>query len=505
MMRQRAPDGPGPGAERRENAMQFNLTVTVIVVLYLLAMLFIGWYSSTKITSNTDFMVAGRRLGPFLMAGTLAATEIGGGSSLGVVENGMSGYGISSAWYIITMGFAFVILTFLAPKFRAATVKTVPEYFRRRYGKSAGLITAIIMLLPLVGLTAGQFIASSVILSTMLGIGYKTAVIIVAVVVTIYSVMGGLWSVTLTDFVQVFLIIIGMIIAVPFAVNLAGGWDAVVANVPAETFDMFSGYTPMGILSLTVMYVATFTVGQEAVSRYYAARDGKAARQGSVLAAVLNFVYAFVPAVLGVIVLALISMGKFSAADFESVGARYALPVLAMEAMPAVICGLLFAGIISATMSSSDSDLLGAGSIFANDIYRAVLKPDATSKEVMNVTKIVMGIVGVASMFIALFNTSGIVTLLMFCFTLRAAGAFFPYVLGHYWKGASLAGTIASLISGSIVVVYLEKISVGVLFGVKLSQPIIPGLVVGLVFFLVFSLLCPPKVRTTELAPEEDD
>lgn len=485
--------------------MQFNLTVTVIVVLYLLAMLFIGWYSSTKITSNTDFMVAGRRLGPFLMAGTLAATEIGGGSSLGVVENGMSGYGISSAWYIITMGFAFVILTFLAPKFRAATVKTVPEYFRRRYGKSAGLITAIIMLLPLVGLTAGQFIASSVILSTMLGIGYKTAVIIVAVVVTIYSVMGGLWSVTLTDFVQVFLIIIGMIIAVPFAVNLAGGWDAVVANVPAETFDMFSGYTPMGILSLTVMYVATFTVGQEAVSRYYAARDGKAARQGSVLAAILNFVYAFVPAVLGVIVLALISMGKFSAADFEAVGARYALPVLAMEAMPAVICGLLFAGIISATMSSSDSDLLGAGSIFANDIYRAVLKPDATSKEVMNVTKIVMGIVGVASMFIALFNTSGIVTLLMFCFTLRAAGAFFPYVLGHYWKGASLAGTIASLISGSIVVVYLEKISGGVLFGVKLSQPIIPGLVVGLVFFLVFSLLCPPKVRTTELAPEEDD
>ena len=132
--------------------MKFNLTVTVIVVIYLLIMLFIGWYSSKKITSNTDFMVAGRRLGPFLMAGTLAATEIGGGSSLGVVQNGMSGYGISAAWYIITMGLAFVVLTFLAPKFRAATVKTVPEYFRRRYGKSAGIVTAIIMLLPLVGL-----------------------------------------------------------------------------------------------------------------------------------------------------------------------------------------------------------------------------------------------------------------------------------------------------------------------------------------------------------------
>ena len=484
--------------------MQFNLTVSVIVVFYLLVMLFIGWYSSKKITSNTDFMVAGRRLGPFLMAGTLAATEIGGGSSLGVVQQGMQNHGISAAWYIITMGFAFVILTFLAPKFRAATVKTVPEYFRRRYGKSAGLVTAIIMLLPLIGLTAGQFIASSVILSTMLGISYKTAVIIVAVVVTIYSIMGGLWSVTLTDFIQVFLIIIGMIIAVPFAMRLAGGWGNVVANVPAETFNMFKGYSPMAVISLTIMYVATFTVGQEAVSRYYAARDGKAAKQGSILAAIINFIYAFIPAVLGIITLALINMGKFNAEDFADVGARYALPVLAMEAMPAVICGLLFAGIISATMSSSDSDLLGAGSIFANDIYRAVLKPDATSEEVMKVTKIVMAIVGVASMFIALFNTSGIVSLLMFCFTLRAAGAFFPYVLGHYWTGASLAGTIASLISGSIVVVYLEKFSGSVLFGVKLSQPIIPGLVVGLVFFLVFSKLFPPKVKTTELAPEED-
>ena len=122
----------------------------------------------------------------------------------------------------------------------------------------------------------------------------------------------------------------------------------------------------------------------------------------------------------------------------------------------------------------------------------------------MNVTKITMILVGVASMFIALFNTSSIVTLLMFCFTLRAAGSFFPYVLGHYWKGASLGGTIASLISGSIVVIYVENISKGMLFGINVRQPIIPGLIVGLVFFVIFSLIFPPKEKTTELAYEED-
>ena len=332
--------------------MNMNILVTVMVVLYLLIMLFIGWYSSTKITSNTDFVVAGRRLGQLLMAGTLAATEIGGGSSLGVVQNGMQNHGLSVSWYIITMGIAFVILSFLAPKFRGATVKTVPEYFRR-YGKASGLITAIIMFLPLVGLTAGQFIASAVILSTMLGISYKTAVIIVAIVVTVYSIMGGLWSVTLTDFIQVFLIVIGMIIAVPFALKYAGGWGNVVANVPEGT-------------------------------------------------------------------------------------------------------------------------------------------------------KITMCVVGIASMLIALFNTQSLITILMFCFTLRAAGSFFPYVLGHYWGKASTAGTIASLIAGTVVVVYLDKFSGGNLFGIHFSQTIVPGLVAALIFFLIFSFIFPSKKDSTELAPDED-
>ena len=490
---------------RKEFFMGANWIVTAVVIVYLIAMLFIGWYSSTKINSNTDFMVAGRRLGPFLMAGTLAATEIGGGSSLGVVQNGMSGYGLSAAWYIITMGIAFAILSFIAPKFRAATVKTVPEYFRRRYGKESGFVTAIIMLLPLIGLTAGQFIASSVILSTMLGISYKVSVIIVAVVVTIYSIMGGLWSVTLTDFVQVFLIILGMLAAVPFALNYAGGWSAVVTNVTPETMNLFSGYDLFGIISLVIMYGGTFSVGQEAVSRFYAAKNETAAKQGAWLAALLNFIYAFVPTILGIIVLALINMGKFSDKDFASVGARYALPILAIRTMPAIVCGLLFSGVISATMSSSDSDLLGAGSIFANDIYKIYIRPNAKSSEVMNVTKITMIIVGFLSLLIALFNTKSIVSILMFCFTLRAAGSFFPYVMGHYWAKASKAGTIASLIFGTIVVVYLEQFSKGYLFGIHFSQAIIPGLVFAFIGFVIFSIAFPPKNPGTELLEEEDD
>ncbi len=475
-----------------------------IVVVYMLAMLYIGYKSSKKIDSNEDFVVAGRRLGPFLMMGTLAATEIGGGSSLGVVQQGMQNHGLSAAWYIMAMGLAFAALTFVAPKLRETEVKTVPEYFRRKYGKESGVVTALIMFVPLVGLTAGQFIASAQILSTMLGISYKFAVVIVGIVVTIYAVMGGMWSVTITDFVQVFLIVLGMAAAIPFSIRYAGGWSNVVANVPADTFNLFKGYSPIAVISLFIMYIGTFTVGQEAVARYYAAKDGKAAKQGSLLACGVNLIYAFIPTIIGIVMLALINMGKFGAEDFSSVGARYALPVLAAKVMPPVICGLLFSGIISATMSSADSDLLGAGSIFANDIYKQVIKKDATDKEIMKMTQIMMIVVGLLALIFAYFNTSGLINILTFCFTLRAAGTFFPYILGMYWKKSSTAGTIASLIAGTVVVVLLDNVKVlpglRAFFG---GQSIVPGLIVALIAFVVFSILYPSKTNSTDLPAEK--
>ncbi len=478
-----------------------QVTVILIVVVYLIAMLGIGFYSSKKVSSNEDFMVAGRSLGPILMAGTLSATEIGGGSSLGVVEKAYGQWGLGASWYITTMGIAFVILSFIAHRFRKAEVKTVPEYFRRRYGKSAGFITAIIMLLPLIGLTASQFIASATIVSVMLNLDFKIAVTVVAVVVTIYSVMGGLWAVALTDFVQVFLIVIGMFIAVPFALNLAGGMDNVVANVPKETLNLFGGINIPTIIGLIVMYIASFTVGQEAVSRFYAAKDGKAAIQGSALSAVINFVYAFIPTILGIITLALVNMGKLDSEIILKNGAKYALPNLAMAAMPAVIVGLLFSGIISATMSSADSDLLGAGSIFGNDIYKIYIKKDAKSEEIMKVTKVTMVIIGIVAWVIAMTNTGSIITLLMFSFTLRAAGAFFPYIFGLYWKKSSLEGTIASLIVGSIVIIILEH-SKNISF---FNLPnIIPGLLASLITFVVVTLIKPSKRESCELDYEAD-
>lgn len=476
-----------------------NTIILLIVFIYLGFMLFIGWYASKKIKNNEDFLVAGRRLGPIMMAGTLAATEIGGGSSLGVVEKAYGNWGMSASWYVIAMAITFVILAFFSGKLRNALVKTVPEYFRRRYGEAPGILTAIIMILPLVGLTAIQFTASAVVLSVMTGLSFKISVIIVSVVVTVYSVLGGLWSVTLTDFVQMFLIVIGMLIAIPFALNAAGGWGEVVRAVPAEKMTLTGGIGIGTIISLIIMYTASFAVGQEAVQRYYAAKDKKAAIQGSLLAGGVNLVFAFIPVVLGLAAFAMVQNGIIDGTAIMTNGARYVLPTLAMQTMPPILVGLLFAGLISATMSSADSDLLGAGSIFANDIYKVYINKNADDKKVLRVARMAMVFVGLVSLGVALTNTKSIITVLMFSFTLRAGGSFFPYIIGHYWKKASTAGALSSVILGSLTVVLVDKDIIS-FFGL---DAIIPGLLVSLIVFVGFSYLKPPKKEINTLSEEK--
>lgn len=475
-----------------------NIVVTSIVVIYLLIMLGVGYYASTRVKSNADFMVAGRRLGPMLVAGSLAATQIGGGSSLGVSEMAYGSWGLGAAWYVMAMAVTFFLLAFLGPKLRGALVKTVPEFFRRRYGEAPGIVTAVIMVLPLIGLTAIQIIASSVVLSVMTGLSYTHSVLAVSVVVTLYSVLGGLWAVAYTDVIQMFLIIIGSAIAIPYALSTAGGWGNVVSTLPAQQFSLTGGISWPVIIGLVVMYTTSFAVGQESVARYYAAKDDRSAFWGSMGASLANLVYAFIPTVLGLITLALVTNNLIDASAIMEHGARYALPTLAIQTMPSVVVGILFAGIISATMSSADSNLLGAGSIFGNDIYKIYINKQASERQVLQVTRITMIVIAVLATIVALGNTGAIINVLMFSFTLRAGGSFIPYVVGHYWKKASAAAALASIIVGSAAVVLAERGTIS-FFGL---DPIYPGILSSLAVFLIACYIWPNRKNSVALSEE---
>ncbi len=472
--------------------------VLIVFLLYTLVILFVGYYSSTQIYSNDDFAVANRRLTPLFLAGTLAATEIGIGGSLGVFEKAYGSWGLSSFWYIFSMALAFIIISVFAPKFRKTEVKTVPEYFRRRYGKASGFFSSIIMILPLVVLTVIQLVAGGMILSILFKIDYKIAVTITAVIVVTYTIMGGIWAVIRTDFLQIILIILGLFLTIPYSIRLCSNFSFAAKNISLETFNLFKGISPSTIISLIIMFIATFTVGQEVSGSFYSMKHSYDSTRGAILAAFLIIIFSFFPTFLGVITLALNNMGRIDSSIVFQDGVMYALPHLVINYMPPFIIGILFIGLISAIMSSADSDILASGIIFTNDIYKIYIDKEADDEQLIKISRITMIMFGIIAYLLALFNSGSIIKVLIFVFSLRAAGAFFPYILGLYWKKASSVGTFASLIFGSLAFIILEVYKIRI-FGL---ESIIIALIVSGISFVVFSKLYPPVIESLELIDE---
>jgi len=280
---------------------------------------------------------------------------------------------------------------------------------------------------------------------------------------------------------------------VPFALHAIGGWSKFIEITPPAKMSVTGGIGFKTIISLVIIYVTSFAVGQEVNQRYFAARDARTARTGSFLTSAVYFLFAFIPAILGVIAFSMVKQGLIGDSLIQQFGTRYVLPVLIRETMPPWIVGVVFAALISATMSSADSDLLAAGSIFSNDIYAKVIRKGAGEREILIITRVGMVVIALLAMVVALFSTDNLITILMFSFALRAGGVFFPYILGHYWKKAGSVGAIASILLGSVAIL-LVKYNVVSIGG---FDPVIAGLVVSLAVFIPLSLISPGKKEPT--------
>ncbi|MFC4801247.1 sodium/solute symporter [Neobacillus sp. GCM10023253] len=413
--------------------------IWTIVIVYMAAMIGIGLYAKTKVKDSNDYHLAGRRLGPIMLAGTLAATEIGGGSSVGVASKAYGDWGLSAGWYVVSAGIGILLVSFVAPYMRKAMATTVPEIIGRRYGKSSYAISSFLSFVASTALAAVQITATASIVHILTGFSVTWAILIAGLGVVFYTYLGGMWSVTLTDFVQFFLIVFGFAIAVPFAFHSAGGVDAVMSNLPKEQL----GFTKIGwgtIIGLTIMYFMTFSTGQEAVQRYYSAKNQKVAVTGSLLCGILMTLYAFIPAVLGLIALAV----------FPTINANDALATVSVELLPPLISGLLLSGVISATLSSASGNLLAVASVFVKDIYPIVTKKAVEPHKELKLSKMLVVISGFVAVGISLFSQQ-IIPLLVFAFTLRSTGPFAAYLLGLVWDKVTPKAGLYSIIAGTVI------------------------------------------------------
>jgi SSS family solute:Na+ symporter len=425
--------------------MGIQVVPLIIVASYLVGLLLLGYLCKRFfVKTSTDFLLAGRRLGVFFVAASLAANNVGGGSTTGVAARAFSGWGLSAGWYVLAASIGVIPLAYFAPKIRRTFAHTIPEVIRTRFGHAAGTSTAVLNIVSLFCLTASQILASGTVVSTLTGMPLNVAIFISAVIILCYTVLGGLMADAISDFIQLFVIFFGLLITMFFVVKGIGGWGVLAEKLPAKTIS-FTGVGAVTIISLMINYFCTFLSGPEMISRFYSAKDEKAARDSAWLSAIFMGLLAFIPAVIGLVALAMnpeLDGGKGTSALIWATS-NYA---------PSIIVGLVAAAIISATMSSADSNLLCASTMFVKDIYQQYIDPKVDDKKIITITRISNVVVGVVGMCVALFRIN-LVTLNLFAFALRSSGPFAAYGLGLVWKDATRHAGLVSIICGSIAAV----------------------------------------------------
>ncbi len=418
-----------------------------IVVLYLAGLLAIGWFANRRlIGSMTDFLLAGRKLGLLLCAGAMAATHLGGGALMGGAAYGFD-HGVSGVWYGIATGLGLLgLATLTARRFRALSLFTVPDYLESRYGgKIIRLLGALLSLLALIGILAAQVSAAGGAFA-IIGLDPVAAATVATAVFVLYTAFGGLWAATISDIAQIAIAGTGVLIAaviVLLEADALGGLASLLAqrSVDPEYFSVvgIGPATVMWLLLPTVMYTL---IGQDFYQRLFAAKDAVTASRAAWLGGVFLILISAAPVVVG--------MGARGLSDLQD--GTQSIPWVLQQLLPPLLGGIVLAAILAAIMSTADSLLTSAASHVVKDLWIETFEADAIGEEkkLLMISRISTVGIGLASLAIAL-AIPGIITLLIYSYTLYTAAIFVPVLGGVLWKGGNRAGALAAIGSGAAV------------------------------------------------------
>lgn len=470
-----------------------QITALIIIFIYMVLTVVLGLVVSKRKAakqakqSNEDFLMAGKSLGPLVLAGTLFAANTGGASTTGIATNVYT-YGISACWYVIAAGIGFVLVSFIAPYFRKAQASTVPQIIGKRYGKASHIFTAFTSIAALFMATGAQIIATASIINVVTGLDFRTAAVVITIVVIIYTMIGGFQSVAAANLMHVIVITVGMAAAmfVMLGNKQVGGFSGLFAKAATVTdpsgasLDLLS-MTKIGVptvIGYIAMYFMTFPTGQEIVQTYCSAKDGKSAKLGSLIAGVLSAVYAIVPAIIGLIAYVCID-------GYANGPQKNALADATMNFAPAVVAGIVLAAVVAATMSSASGNMIGTATMFTNDVFRPYInggKQD-DAKEIW-ISRVVMVIVGGVGLIVAL-TASNIISVMMGAFALRSAGPFAAFICGLFYKNVTQRAGFISIVSGTVV----AAIWIYVLHTPWGLSAMVPGGIVALIVIFVVSAI----------------
>jgi SSS family transporter len=458
-----------------------------LVILYLLVTIAIGLWAAKRVKNTADFAIAGRHLPLVMIITTTFATWFGSETVLGIpakfVQSGLNGvvedpFGAGSCLILVGL--------FFAARLYKMTLLTISDYYRERYGRVVEVVCSFIIILSYLGWVAAQVTALGLVFKLLSGgaISIPVGMMIGTASILAYTLFGGLWSVAVTDFIQMIILVVGLSLIAWFAADMAGGADKVIALASSQ--DMFR-FLPEPSFHDIVFFVGaaiTMMLGsipqQDVFQRVMSAKDVKAATRGPVIGGICYILFAFVP--MFIVVSALIIMPT-EAKQLIAEDPQQVIPTLVIDKMPFVMQVIFFGALLSALKSTASATLLAPSVTFVENIWRQFF-PRVSDKQELRTMRIAVLLfsVCVCAYAIALQGTS-IYEMVSSAYQVTLVGAFVPLVFGLYWKRATTQGAIFAIVLGVLTWILFLMTPAGEQFPAQLA-----GLLAGIVGMLVGSL-----------------
>lgn len=488
--------------------MSNSTLITITIIAYLLMMIVIGIIYSRKNKNVSDFYLGGRKLGPIVTAMSAEASDMSSWLLMGLPGVAYLTGGAEAGWTAIGLAIGtYVNWLIVAKRLRIYSQKvnaiTVPDFFSNRYhDKSKVLmgISALIILIFFVPYTASGFSACGKLFSTIFDINYHAAMVISAIVIIAYTCSGGFLAASFTDLIQSFVMTGALIAIVLFGVNQAGGFDAVMDNARSiEGYLSLSNihntvtggsdkYSLLTIVSLLAWGLGYFGM-PHIILRFMAIKDKNKIKTSRRIASVWVVISMAVAIFIGFIGNLLSKQGTIeNLADSETIIIKIALFMSEHGALLAIIAGLVFAGILACTMSTSDSQLLAASSSMSENILKGVFKVKMNEKQSMLSARAVLIIIAILGVVLAWDENSSVFRVVSFAWAGFGA-TFGPVMLASlFWKRSNKYGAIAGMITGGVMV-FVWKFCISKLGGAFAIYELLPAFVAALAAIIIVSLV----------------
>lgn len=507
--------------------MSDELQMLISMVIYMSAVVAIGViFAKRANNSSEDYFLGGRSLGPWVTAMSAEASDMSGWLLMGLPGVAYWCGLADAAWTAIGLAVGtYINWLIVSRRLRRYSIRTnaitLPEFFSNRFREKKKVILTVSAAFILVFFTvyaASCFVTCGKLFSQLFGLNYQLMMIVGAVFVLVYIFLGGFLAESASDFMQGVVMIVALTVIVAVSTIKAGGFSTVIENAKSipgflEFFGMANPVTdengvqqvingvpqfgeklPYGILSVCSMLawgLGYFGMPQ-VLLRFMAIRKEDELKRSRRIAMIWVVISLAVAVFIGIVGRQLFADIHTTKADAENI-----FITLSKSYFPPIIAGFVMAGILAATISSSDSYLLIAASAFSKNIYQGVVKKKASDKEVMTVSRITLFVIAIIAMVIALDENSVIFSIVSFAWAGFGA-TFGPLMLfSLFWKRTTHQGAVAGMIGGAGMV-FLWKLAISQIGGVFAIYELLPAFIFSCICIVVVSLLTPAPSKEIE-------